>query len=226
MLADNEPSYEKFLSLGFLIKKTNERTKMVWKNIKKSNYKLSYKVMAVYIAYSEKILQDSDKVARLKNLVLTTGLRAEGNILMRHATNGDAVIGVCATKQDIGKITLCNSALSELTGYLKEELNQFPLENLMPQMYREMHYKEFARVCFDSQFDINTKYEQKNVFLLHKSGYILPVIIRIVASPNISNEFNFIARIIKDKSCNSHSVVHILTDLNHNITDITSSKII
>lgn len=186
--------------------------------------KLSFKLMAIYAAYYETILQDSIKSSKMKICLASIGVLAEGDLLMKYAENGCSVIAVSAASHSIGKIVNSNSAFCELSGYTKKEIRSICLDKLIPQIYREKHYAEFNQACFGVQLEQNIEFSQKSVFIQDKAGYIFPVIIRVVATPNLGNDYCFFAKIIKDKANNDFIFVHILTNIERKIFAISSSK--
>lgn len=226
MLSDSLPSFERFMNLGFVIRKMNKKIKLLWKNLKDSKFKQSYKIVKIYSSYCENILQDTKKSESLTANMTTLGVLAEGDILMKLAENGDAVIAVSAVSQTICQITQCNNAFCELSGFSKEDLHNAPLDNVIPLIYRESHFKYFFQTCFLLQVEIAMEYDQKNLFLQQRTGYILPIIMKVIKSPSLANSFTFIARIRKNKSLNDFTTYHILTDKNYLISSISSSKII
>lgn len=226
MLADNEPSYEYFLSLGLLIKSLDKRIKILWKHLKKSNIKLTFKILSIYASYIENILQDIEKSNQLRKLMAVFGVLTDGDLLLKHADNGDAVIAVNASVQNIGRIRKHNYSFCELTGYTKEELYNIPLEAVIPAIYRESHYAKYTNTCFALQNEQTFEFEQRSLFILHKSGFIIPVVLRIVSSPSLANSYCFIARLTKDKLCNEFNTVHILTNPQYIITATSSSKVL
>lgn len=223
MLADNEPSYEKFLSLGLLIKSLEKRIRVLWKRLKKSENKLSYKMLSIYSSYIESILQEINKSTQLHKLMTMMGVLADGDILLKHAENGDAVVAIYASSQDTGKIKKHNSALCELTGFTKEELYNAPLEMIIPILFRDAHYTKYTNTCFSLQNDQVFDFEQKSVFIQQKSGYILPIIMKIVSSPSLANYYCFMARLTKDKANNEFNIAHIITTPQFIISAVSSS---
>lgn len=103
------------------------------------------------------------------------------------------------------------------------DLIGFHLEKLIPQIYRERHYSEFSQACFQLQMEQVIEFDQKVVFIQNKAGYIVPVIIRIVAAPNLGNDYCFYAKILKDKANNDFSIIHILTDPKRKLVSLSSS---
>lgn len=225
MLADSEPSYERFLYLGFAIRSINSRIHSIWKNLKRSGMRLSFKLMAIYEAYCESILQDNVRSTKMKSMLAAVGVRSEGDLLMKHAENGCSVIAVSATVLTVGKITSTNSAFCELSGYSRKELVNFPLEKIIPHIYRETHYNAFSHANFLLQLEQIIDFEQKAVFIVNKAGYLMPVIVRIVAPPNLGNGYCYFAKIIKDKSNNDFHTLHVLADPQKNIFALSSSMI-
>jgi len=221
MLIDNDPSYEKFKMLGISIKKTTSQIKTLWRNLKKTNVKLSMKTLATYAEYYESILLDSNKAQKLRSHMFDDAIAIEGDILQQYAGSGDAVVSVLA--KDTGVINKHNSVMCELTGYIKEELVGMPVERLIPNIIQEIHrtgYNETILLSINEQL---SGFETRQTLLRKKSGYLIPVIMKIVAAPNYVNSQSFIVRFSKDTSCDAFNVVHILVDPTKNIVAISSS---
>ncbi|MDR3547441.1 MAG: hypothetical protein P4M11_04060 [Candidatus Pacebacteria bacterium] len=224
LLVDNEPSYEKFVMLGFAIKQTSARIKELWHSLKRSNTRLSLRMIVAYSGYHEQILQDAERAAKLRSNMLEEGVITEGDMLMQYAENGDAVAAVTTDSEGHATIVKHNCAFSELSGYTKEELANMPLERLIPKVCLPIHEAAFNKAVVMARSEKPMSFEQRPTVMLHRSGYIVPVIQRVVATPSYINSYCFIVKICKDKANNVYNLVHILADEARNIVGLSSSN--
>lgn len=116
MLTDNEPCYERFLLLGYSLRGINVKIRRIWKLLKASSFKLSFKLMAIYAAFYDMILQDEKKSMKMKCRMADIGVLSGGNILLNYADNGCSVIALSAAAKTVGQVVRSNSAFCELTG--------------------------------------------------------------------------------------------------------------
>lgn len=78
---------------------------------------------------------------------------------------------------DFGRITNCNASACFLFGYIKEELCNFHVDRLMPEMYTKNHTKLLDEAVSNNTLNVHSK--ERLVFAKHKSGYIFPVRLQV-----------------------------------------------
>ncbi len=225
MLVDTEPEYDKFVMLGFAIKQASSRIKAQWRSLKKSNSRLSLRMLATYSGYHEQILQDLEKAAKLRSSMLEEGIVAEGDILTQYSDGGSSVVAVTMNAQGEAIIVKHNCAFSELSGYTKDELTNTAVEKVVPRVLQPLHHRGFDYAEAQVRNERPMNFTHKATLMLHKSGYLVPIVHRVVATPNYINGYSFIAKLGRDKGNNSYNVLHFLTDESRNIVNVSSSRI-
>eukprot|EP01022_Parablepharisma_sp_SALTPOND_P015274 TRINITY_DN2144_c0_g1_i1.p2 TRINITY_DN2144_c0_g1~~TRINITY_DN2144_c0_g1_i1.p2 ORF type:complete len:304 (-),score=29.68 TRINITY_DN2144_c0_g1_i1:2229-3140(-) len=93
----------------------------------------------------------------------------------------------------------------------------------MPSIYREVHSKEMEKCTQKLDYGEGICAIRKETFMLHKSGYILPVVLKIVDSPHIMNGYAFIASVVVPKEDKDYSTAYLLLNPEKTITGITSN---
>jgi PAS domain S-box-containing protein len=83
---------------------------------------------------------------------------------------------VSGSNDDLGIIKSCNKAASRVFGYNMDEMVKNPVEKLMPAFIAK-HHQKILRKALNSPPDHSTK--DKNVYALHKSGYVFPIFLQI-----------------------------------------------
>ena len=130
-------------------------------------------------------------------------------------------------EENIGIITNCNKSVSRVFGYLKEQLIGQSVNILIPEIIKESHQKMLENYIEKS----NTSLRQPSIFNSdkimfgkHKSGYIFPFKMRIVGTPSLLNDSNFIALINIETKMLAPEIFYLLLDQNRNISDISASN--
>lgn len=118
----------------------------------------------------------------------------------------------------------CNFAFCKLFGYFKKELIGANIKSLMPELIAEHHDKFIQRnlekikisCCSLESQDINS-------IGLHKSKYIFPLYVKLISSPNLLNEMQYIAKLKIDKKLITGTICFLLLNQKGIVAAISSS---
>jgi len=140
------------------------------------------------------------------------------------ASDGSPCVFMSGKKNSLGEITNCNMALCKTFGYSKKELVGRKMNSLMPKIIGE-HHDKFVQRNLD-QIKISccsTVGRDISSFGLHKTKYIFPISIKLICTPNLLNEMQYIAKIKLDKKHTSNFTAFLILNRKKEVTDITSS---
>lgn len=224
-LIDRSPSFERFVALGSSFLKTNERIKALWIDLTQARGMVPVRLVALYSSYSEEILQDEKKAADAKEYMEQPELLIQADVIFQHMGAGNSVVAVSADEKEMGHIKSFNAALCELTGYTRDELRNAHMLKLVPPLYQAMHVPTLAKKCAVMNSGIQVGWLAKETFVLHKSQYIVPVLFQLVATPNYTNGYCFLA-ILKKLAYKEEvrgEVYHIVTDKEKIISGATAN---
>eukprot|EP01022_Parablepharisma_sp_SALTPOND_P010675 TRINITY_DN143_c0_g1_i1.p1 TRINITY_DN143_c0_g1~~TRINITY_DN143_c0_g1_i1.p1 ORF type:complete len:710 (+),score=33.15 TRINITY_DN143_c0_g1_i1:4533-6662(+) len=223
-LQDRTPSYERFVTLGFAFLKINRRIKRMWKKLVEVKGNVPFRLVALYMAYADEILHDEKRTLQLQEYMEKPELLIQNDAISQYIGAGNSVVGVSANEKDLGKIKSFNSAFCELTGYTKEELLNTKINVIIPKTHRQLHVDAFVKCCVDVEEGKAVVKEPVRVLVVHKSGYVIPVWIQIMAIPNYTNSYCFVAR-LKKVLDSEYNTFEILVDHNRIIVGLTSSNL-
>ncbi len=223
-LQDRVPAYERFVALGFAILRGNRRIKRIWRTLASSKGKMPIRLLGVYMAYADQVLRDPQRAAEIHEYFDRPELLMQNNVILQYVGSGNGVLGVSADRRQLGLIRHANAAMCELSGYMREELMATRLESLMPRIFAETHEDHFARLCAMAELGEEAPMVTKQTFLVHKSHYVVPVVVQVVAGPNYTNNYSFVARVRRDMVAGRFEAVHILTDERNVVVAVTSSN--
>ena len=92
---------------------------------------------------------------------------------------------VSAQEQSLGKILAVNDSFVQLSGYLKEEITEKPIDKILPQVMIFCHeyainnwIKDSSRIFMTDQRNSYFR-EVHRGFIKQKSGFIMPVQYRV-----------------------------------------------
>ncbi len=223
-LQDRRPSYERFVLLGFAFLKINKQIRNLWRKITASSMgNIPDRLVYLYTAYAEEILQDDRKASAVREYLDQPELLVQDDALLQHMGTGNSVVGISADARELGKIKNFNAAFCELTGYTKDELRNTQLEKLLPPLYREAHERIFEDRCCILNGGMSVEPVENETFILHKSQYIVPIYMQIVATPNYTNNYCFLVKLKKRDSAVDYSTYHIITDAAHLLTGVSAN---
>jgi hypothetical protein len=108
-----------------------------------------------------------------------------------------------------------------LLGYEKNKILGNDIEQYMPTLYAD-HHKE-ALELYDKE-NPNSELKTHFGFVVHKSGFIIPITVRMIGLPSIYNDGCFVGVLTQDEIPNQYSA-YIIIDLKYVIMYISSSFI-
>ncbi len=124
----------------------------------------------------------------------------------------------------MGYIKNCNLAFCKLFGYFKKELVGANIKVIMPELISEHHDKFLTRNLDNIKISCCTLTTQDlNTLALHKNRYIFPISIKLLSTPNLLNDMQYIAKVKIDKKMITSSICYLLLDKKGHVTAISSS---
>ena len=178
----------------------------------------------LYSSYTEYVKNDQIRAKNIRTYLHEAIPSATGNIMQSHASHGEGIIVVHSRGEMKGYIQFANCEFSKISGYTAESLKNLSLSALVPDVFRQAHSTAFEKSLFILESGNDILKDEKKVFMLHKSQFIVPIKMKIVEYPNFSNDFNFLAAINLDKERNDCNYLHILLDSNYVISAMSSRK--
>ena len=97
------------------------------------------------------------------------------------STTGDAIIHISNQCDRVGTITNCNSAAIRMLGTEKLHIVGKEIEQFMPSFYSKSH-KAAVSNYIPSEENLS-KHLLFNGFVIHSSGFIIPVTVKMVEFP-------------------------------------------
>ena len=113
----------------------------------------------------------------------------------------------------------CNMAFCKEFGYRKTDLKDKHISSLCHPLLVEYQIEMFE--IYSNNDDV-----VPILYVLHRNGYIVPVVIKIAETPNILNDFNFLELIYTDKANANSDIVYLLLDNDMLIQGITTTAIL
>ncbi len=223
LLSETQPSYDRFLSVGISLMAMLKRVAMTWKRLKRSSAKLSLSLLNSYSSYCCWVLGNDHKASLIRQARTAFSVSSGDDLLLSYAENGAAVVVVGTLPPHVGLLRRCNQAFCELSGYPQTAIVNQPLELVIPQAYKQQHTQKLELACALTEFGYSPVLQLDSAFILHKSGYIRPIVLRLVTSADYTNGYCFIGRMAKDTSRSDPYTVHLLSDSKGYITDLSSS---
>ena len=221
---DPNPRYGRFIAHGSNVIKCNKLIRSIWKELCTIRGSISALITKAYSLYCREVLFDRLRAVEI-NMRLPTEYDNEIRTLQFEEAS-DAVIAVSALVKCLGRIVLANDAVCTITGYTKSELRVMQLSTLIPKMYREQHEMGFEAECYRVESSYRFSRKSKDVFILTKAGYIVPVDLIMVDGPNLLSKYCFIGKIKQKKILQDFNSVHILTGPDRIIKNISSSNLL
>ncbi len=224
-LMDRAPSFERFVALGSAFLETNKRIKAVWEDLTQLCGTIPVRFVALYASYSHEILQDERRALAAQEYLDRPELLIQSDVIFQHMGAGNCVAAVSANVRDMGRIKNFNAALCELTGYTREELRDSHMQKLVPPLYQDMHSRTFAKRCGVMNSGLQVERVVRETFILHKSQYLVPVTLQVVATPNYTNNYCFLVK-MKKLACKEEirgEFYHIVTGVDHVISGLSAN---
>ena len=235
MLSDDSPDMQEIMNIGFKILINCNCVSKTWDNLQSINPNLP-KAIGIYTGYLNSIVNDKAKSKNFqgkaedfsgiksnttKRLLFTQNMQ-DGESL---TNDGTACVLVNGQASMLGKITDCNLSFSRIFGYNKKEILGNNISKLMPEIYAE-HHDEIIQHSLEYGEDTEVlSGKDKLVFGKSKNHYIFPVWQRIIATPTLINNNNYIGLMNIDKTFATGSIAFVLLDKNFIICSVSSSAI-
>jgi len=224
ILQDKNPNFERFLTIGKNVININNRINVLWKKLLKIRGTVSLSVLRMYTLYCQEILMDKKKIAELADMH-TEGINAVDSEIRKMQFEGvsEGIIAISTNDKSHGKITMINNAACSIIGYPKNIIKDKLFTSIIPPMFREAHEKGFWNESMKLEGCMEFHKERRDGYLKTSSGYILPVDVAVVDSPSVLSQYSFIGKLRVDRDEMKHNVIHILTDKDMIIQEISSS---
>jgi len=227
ILQIKNPRYERFIGIGSNIINLNKRIRSLWEKLCKIRGTISLSVTRMYSLYCQEILMDKSSITKLKEMLETNkdGISSLDSHIRKMQFEGvsDGVVAISATQKSFGKVTLINNTACSIIGCSKESIKDRPFSKVIPQIYRKAHEEAFEIECLKIEGSMKFNREVREAFIKTYSGYILPVDLAIVDGPSLLSQYSFIGKLRLRKHESKHNVIHILTDTDMIIKEISSS---
>lgn len=223
ILQEKNPKYLTFQDTGFKILDTNLKIDKLWDSFKKRK-SIPLSSLRLFSTFSEEIQEDQVKSQEIREYIHEAKDSAQEDPLLCHSINGTGVITVSAEGENQGYIKQYNAGFSRISGYSLQDLVQAPLSIIIPTIYQDSHRESLHASFSKGEAASQNLGIDKKVFMVAKTKYLIPVVIRVVEIPNYANSYMYIATVMLNKERIEHSIMHILFNLDREIIGITSSK--
>ena len=137
------------------------------------------------------------------------------------SSSGDSIISLSNQCDKIGVITHCNIATVRLLGVDKAKIINKEIEKFMPSVYGSNHQEAISGFLYRNDYSVLPMHFG---FVMHSSGFLIPVNIKITGLPSLYNDFNFVGALSVDTYPGAYSA-HILMDTSYVIKGVTSSLV-
>jgi len=222
IMQERLPQFEMFMLAGFEVLACNSLLEKQWEGFRKRKC-IPLGSLRLYAMLCDNILEDPNKASEIREFLHEAKETTHDDSLLAYAKNGCAVLTVSGEGEDFGKILKYNLAFSQITEYDPFELSHKPLDLLIPHIYRDSHKKAMLQHFRLSETNLSAITAEKHVFMYTKSRHIIPVIIKIVETPNYVNGYTYVASVILDKDNSIYSKLNILVNNEQEIVSISSS---
>jgi len=236
-LSEPEPDLGKLDSTGVKINATILLVQERWKKVQKVNPNVP-KALKIYSDYLIEILNDNEEGSELLSRIKDNKFMRGGyamNILADASALGMGEI--CATMgggdgtpcivasgdpSKLGKITECNMSTCNLFGYTRMQLIGEKVNVLMPKPYAEYH-DNILQSNIDKTENNNYRRNERVVLGRHKSGYLLPLLMKTRIAISVKEGAFFVATFQLDKK--DLKATYLLLDDRKNVVGMTSKAI-
>ncbi len=217
-LQDRSPIYDRFFGQGEAIAAGNRKVDSLWKKLLTLRGGRSSRTTYLYYIFARDVMNSQRQTDDILRVSADDSCR-----LSQFAEPDEPVVGVSALEKSLGKILRVNRAFCQFSGYTPQELQGTPVEKLVPPMFRRFHQMGFIDKCYESDRLSEVAQSSLEVFVLLKSGYVVPCEIQIIEAPTVLSLYCFMARMKPKTDKCRHEVVHILTDEKGMIKNTSSS---
>lgn len=224
-LIEGSPDYYKIKSTGFKILELLGKIEKVWDKLQSIVPNVS-KTLKLYANFHLYVLNDKTEYEILVNrsndyMVARNfpgrykGLAAEEQC--NFSGDGTPCLFISGSPESFGNIVACNLAICREFGYQKSELIGKSVGTIFPPI--------IAKYELQLLRSHGKRADQNFAYGLHKNGYIFPIFFRVIETPSLLNESNFIALVYLDKLSISSEHVHVLLDKSFRIVAVSSNAI-
>ncbi len=230
-LLDESPSMAKVCDVGFKILNIDYYIERYWKKIQLI-YPNNPKDLIAYSEYLNQVWNDKESASQISErakdsaysnkyaTIFTTHMQDITNF----STDGSSCVFMSGDKRSIGRIKNCNLAFCKLFGYFKKEIIGANIKSLMPELIAEHHDKFIQRNLEKIKISCCSLATQEKYSIgLHKNRYIFPLSIKLLSTPNLLNEMQYIAKVKIDKKMITGTTCHLLLNRKGHVVSISSS---
>jgi PAS domain S-box-containing protein len=224
LLQESSPAFPIFAELGITLLNCVEFVKKLWNRIKHSAV-IPKDAFSLYVLFCENLEADPEKARRLRQKYGNENVKAirDDFTMAGYSENGECIVSVSAKKDTVGDVIGCNKAFSQVTGYVTTELLGKKLTKVIPSVYQKAHDEAFKRCSAMIEYGEKCESWSKSTYIQMKSGYIVPVKIRVIDFPHFANNSVFIAAISVPKKERMYRTAHFLLDPEKFIVAMSSS---
>ena len=229
LLSEESPDYHNVKTTGFKILKILNKVSKLWNKLQNivANIPGTLRLYANFYLYvlndktEYKTLFDrsNDYILTRNNLGKFKGFGQSTNDRCNFAADGTPCLYISGQQKSLGNITDCNLALCRQFGYQKSEIITKSMTFLFPPIIDNVQLEQLR--SFNKAEAI-----ENLTYGLHRNTYVFPISFKIVDTPNLLNESNFVAMIYPDRTSSSSDIVHILLDRYLTIVGVSTSAII
>jgi len=226
LLGEESPDLSKVQKAGFQILHYIDNITKLWQKMQQIATNIP-KSLKLYANFNIFVLNDKEAyktfVAKANDYSLTHANINKYKIFSQSmgdrcnfAADGTACLFISGQQGTLGVISDCNFAACREFGYQKVDLLGKQMSILIPEIAVKYHYDFMRKANKLDALDLN-------VYGLHRTGYIFPIALKIVDSPNLLNGSNFIVMIYIDKASATSEVAHLIVDRNFVIKNISET---
>lgn len=236
MLQEESPDMFEFMQVGFKILLFDESITKMWTNLQLISANIP-KTLRLYAGYLHFVVNDKEngkillakaedftllKANYVKRKHFSSDLQNSDNA----SADGSPCILVSGQPSKIGVITDCNLSFCRTFGYVKKDLIGRNVTSLMPDVYGKHHQEVMERHAESAEEADDVTNKERMIFALHKNQYIFPAWFRLVATPNLLSNSNYIGLMNIDKTLINASTAFVLLDKRFCICSISSSALL
>jgi len=241
-LLDESPSMAKICDVGFKILNIEFYIERFWKKIQEI-YPNNPKDLIAYSDYLNMVWNDRESAQLISErakdsaysnkyaTIFTTHMQDISNFSTDGSScvfmSGDKVFlhtQYFTKKRTLGRIKNCNLAFCKTFGYFKKELIGLNIKALMPELISEHHDKFIQRNLDRIKISCCTLASQDiHSIGFHKNRYIFPLSIKLLSTPNLLNEMQYIAKVKIDKKQITGTTCYLLCNRRGHVVAISST---
>ncbi len=224
LLQEDAPSIAACRELGFSIQSGIERIRHMWR-LFVSTASVPPSVLALYAKIFECLLGDHHEAAKVREKYAEYAHAGPAdNVAFKGCGPDEGIVEVSAVRGHTGEVMSYNLVFSQISGYVPGELIKMDIDLMIPEIYREAHKKAFGRCRELMEYGGKCQTGRKiRAHLLDKSGFLVPVVIKVVDFPHFVNGHSFVAGVSRVMDLEDYSMVHLLLDPRMDVVATSSS---